>query len=735
MRIDVNDSITPVVYLKTASDFLSNPISAAKGRDMVIRALNERDRYKNYDSILKHLVRKAGLFPYLQSEFDDHDLEDIVTIEANKPIAGNSIVFHATQTRVFNQLRDGKNVVLSAPTSMGKSEILANMLNKDRYHTVVLIVPTIALIDETRKKLTTSLNGLYRIIHHNSQHYDDTLPTIFVLTQERVNQRSDLESVDLFIIDEFYKLGFKYNNEGLLKYDERAISLNISLSQLLKKSKQWFFIGPNITNVKGLSSLVGDFTFICSDFRTVSVDVKDYDIAPNDTEKKKEVLLEILKECEGEKTIIYCRSPNTANKLAKLLMSEGKFEGKLKGEYIDWLSDTYDSRWNYCKALKHGIVLHHGVLPRALQHFSVDIFSSSRRHNVLICTSTIIEGVNTRAKNVVIYENYNGLESIDKFTHNNIKGRAGRMYKHFVGRVYCLQSQPEDDASDELVIPIGDDNSECPLNLLGSIHVEHLSTGALETWERFTQDTIIPTEIIRNNSSFEVEKIESLFIALGNAYIHDFDLYKQLNFFKLPTKNALYFIVEQYIEARKKVLTRNGFTVTSKDGKDPVLAICGKFRAFLAADSIDKYLKQQMNWRQEQLIDSEDSQHEIDEQMSDVIDDELKIISNVYGFSFPNFLSLFADILYYLNKKENTGLTFDYNHIISEMEFQKLTAGYAAIHEMGVPHQTLELLREKLVDVDDSSVDDIIRAIKNTPSLIDSLSRIDKYFINAAKLY
>uniref|UniRef100_UPI001EB10ECB helicase-related protein n=1 Tax=Vibrio anguillarum TaxID=55601 RepID=UPI001EB10ECB len=115
--------------------------------------------------------------------------------------------------------------------------------------------------------------------------------------------------------------------------------------------------------------------------------------------------------------------------------------------------------WNYCKALKYGVVLHHGVLPRALQHFSVDIFNRSRRHNVLICTSTIIEGVNTRAKNVVIYENYNGLESIDKFTHNNIKGRAGRMYKHFVGRVYCLQSQPDDDTSDELVIPTGDEDS------------------------------------------------------------------------------------------------------------------------------------------------------------------------------------------------------------------------------------------------------------------------------------
>jgi rhodanese-related sulfurtransferase len=560
------------------------------------------------------------------------------------------------------------------------------------------------------------------------------VPTVFILTQERVNQRNDLESIDLFIIDEFYKLGFKYNKEGILKYDERAISLNISLSKLLKKSKQWFFIGPNITSVKGLSKLVGDFTFICSDFRTVSVDVREYDILAKDIDSKKKVLLEILEECKGQKTIVYCRSPNAANKLAQFLMDKGKFEDKFNGAYIEWLSSTYDPRWNYCKSLHHGIVLHHGVLPRALQHFSVDIFNRSRRHNVLICTSTIIEGVNTKAENVVIYENYNGPDSLDKFTHNNIKGRAGRMYKHFVGKVYCLQSQPDEDTSDELVIPIGDDATDCPLNLLGSIDKDHLSSSASESWENFKQGTKIPTEIIRNNSSFEVEKIESLLLAVNNLFTNDFALYKQLNFFAFPTSDALYFIMEQFIEARSKVLTRNGFSVTSKDERDPVLSICGKFRAYLSAESVDQYLKKQMDWKNNQLIKNDCSADEIAEQMSGVIDDELKVISNVYGFSFPNFLSLFSDILYHLNKKNSTSLAFDFKTLIHNMEFQKLTAGYAAIHEMGVPHQTIELIRKILKDVDESSVDEISQAIKTMPEFLESFSSVDRYFINAAKL-
>jgi hypothetical protein len=734
MITDSNIETSPIAYLSLAAKLLSNPSKAAEGRDMVIRALDKRSDYRKYDSLLKHLVRKAGLFPYLNSEFKFHDIEDLISIEANKPNRNGEIVFHATQTRVFNELAKGNNVVLSAPTSMGKSEILANILNPERYSKIVLIVPTIALIDETRKKLTKTIGNKYKVIHHNSQVYDKTKPTIFILTQERANQRNDFDNVDLFILDEFYKLGFKYDSNGTLKYDERAISLNISLSKLLKMSSQWFFIGPNINNVKGLSSLVGDFTFICSDFRTVSVDIKEYDIAAKDIELKQKTLIEVLKQCNGEKTIIYCRSPNAANQLAKFLMTDSSFSSNFDGEYIRWLSETYDPRWSYCKSLKSGVVLHHGVLPRALQHFSIDIFNRSRRHNVLICTSTIIEGVNTTAKNVVIYENYNGIGVIDKFTHNNIKGRAGRMYQHFVGNVFCLQTQPKDDDSDELIVPIGDDNSGCPLNLLGAIEIQHLSAGDRASWESYEKTTKIPIQIIKNNSSFEVDKIEVLFVTLSNLLTSDFELYKELNFFGKPTTRALYFIMKCFIEAKKSILTRNGFSVTSKNGNDPISSICGKFRAYISAGSVDEYLREQMTWKHEQLVKEKRKEKEIEEVMSEVIDTELKRITNVYGFSFPNYLSLFSDILYHLNSKEQVDLNFDYSPLISDLEFQKLTAGYSALHEMGVPHQTLEKIRSYLKEVDETSVDEVIKEIKLKYTSMDFLNTVDRYFIEAAKL-
>lgn len=132
--------------------------------------------------------------------------------------------------------------------------------------------------------------------------------------------------------------------------------------------------------------------------------------------------------------------------------------------------------------------------------------------------------------------------------------------------------------------------------------------------------------------------------------------------------------------------------------------------------------------------ESKCEKNELEEKMSDVIDDELRIVSNVYGSSFPNFLSLFSDILYHLNTTEKTDLTFDYSSLINNLEYQKLTAGYAALHKMGIPHQPLEKIRPHLKNVNETSVDDVSKAIKLNYSAIDSLDVVDQYFIEAAKL-
>lgn len=60
----------------------------------------------------------------------------------------------------------------------------------------------------------------------------------------------------------------------------------------------------------------------------------------------------------------------------------------------------------------------------------------------MVSTSSIIEGVNTQAEQVVVWSNKNGSCKFDYFTYRNIIGRAGRMFKYFVGKVYLLEEPP-----------------------------------------------------------------------------------------------------------------------------------------------------------------------------------------------------------------------------------------------------------------------------------------------------
>lgn len=61
--------------------------------------------------------------------------------------------------------------------------------------------------------------------------------------------------------------------------------------------------------------------------------------------------------------------------------------------------------------------------------------------STLFCTSTIVEGVNTNAKTVVVYHNPSGkTDEGRKFLLLNINGRAGRYLHHFVGNIVYLHN-------------------------------------------------------------------------------------------------------------------------------------------------------------------------------------------------------------------------------------------------------------------------------------------------------
>ncbi|MFZ2729982.1 MAG: helicase-related protein, partial [Blautia wexlerae] len=109
----------------------------------------------------------------------------------------------------------------------------------------------------------------------------------------------------------------------------------------------------------------------------------------------------------------------------------------LKKKYNVKINEKQDSSmyWSLIGALENGIGIHHGKFPKYIQNEVLRLFNN-KVISYLFCTSTIIEGVNTSAKNVVIINNSVGKKTMTAFTLKNIKGRAGRYYHHNLGRVF-----------------------------------------------------------------------------------------------------------------------------------------------------------------------------------------------------------------------------------------------------------------------------------------------------------
>ncbi|KVV25452.1 hypothetical protein WK79_10985 [Burkholderia ubonensis] len=456
----------------------------ARGQELVIRLLDVRHLLGECGSILDAFVREAGLFPYLKPE--SLGLPDALAYEAHKPSAGADTVFHRVQAQVFQLLMSGKSVVLSAPTSFGKSLIVDAVVASERYKNIVIVVPTLALLDETRRRLTR-FSQTYRVITHASQ--EPGARNIFVHTQERVVENKNIKETDFFVIDEFYKLNPSGENE-------RAQTLNLAFYKLSKQARQFYMLGPNIQGIPPAFSEKFRCVFIKTDFNTVVSEIHKIDVDDD--------LQHAIQLCSNldEPTLIYVQSPNRARTVAAQLKNVlPPSEVPAAKASAAWVRDNFHSQWLFAAALDAGIGVHHGRLPRSLTQLVVRNFNKGVL-KYLVCTSTLIEGVNTRAKNVIILDNKVATKKFDYFTFSNIRGRSGRMREHFIGHVYLYHEPPQEELP-FVDIPIVTQSEDASDALLIQVDPDELNHVSAEKVAKYFDDPLLPLELLKENSGID----------------------------------------------------------------------------------------------------------------------------------------------------------------------------------------------------------------------------------------
>jgi hypothetical protein len=459
--------------------------------DLLIRARAQRDGFGSAAIIIDGLVRERGLFPYLGGA--QLGEADQLALEMHRPLDfDGDIVFHRAQARVYHLLLKGENVALSAPTSFGKSLIVDAVIAEGKHDKLAVIVPTIALIDETRRRLFRRFGNRFKIITHVGQAPAER--TIYVLTPERVAEVEGVDEVTFFALDEFYKLDPRIE-------PDRSEAMNEALYRLHSRKAQFFLLGPNINDLPAAFTTGYQCHFERTDFATVATEIVRIYATP---ESRSEELARLVAErtALGEPTMVYCRSPESARTVARELTQALERHARADmADAVEWVAEHYHPEWGFVGALAKGIGLHHGPMPRALQQFVARVFNAGRV-DVLICTSTLIEGVNTSAKNVIIYDHSIGGRSLDYFTYQNIKGRAGRMGPHFIGRVY-LFSDPPLPTQLQVDVPVATQTGSAPDSLLIQLDYGDLSDEARERVRPYYEQSLVPLFVLRENHGID----------------------------------------------------------------------------------------------------------------------------------------------------------------------------------------------------------------------------------------
>ena len=129
-----------------------------------------------------------------------------------------------------------------------------------------------------------------------------------------------------------------------------------------------------------------------------------------------------------------------------------------------WIASNYHVDWSLAQLVKKGYGWHNGRLHRALAQIQLKLFEEINGLRGVLCTSSVIEGVNTQAEQVVLWNKKNGRSNITSFEYKNIMGRAGRMFKYFVGDVFIMEKPPEDSNDEQLELSL-DENSTLSLTI------------------------------------------------------------------------------------------------------------------------------------------------------------------------------------------------------------------------------------------------------------------------------
>lgn len=414
-----------------------------------------------------------------------HELSIMAHQEKNEvKVCGKTFLLTDYQKRIWDAFESEKKLVgISAPTSAGKSFVISLKIMDELSRgniDVVYIVPTLSLINQ----VTENFNSLKKelgidncFISSSYERNQSDLNHIYVLTQEKAIASFDLDenafNKDLvFVVDEVQNIERMQDDN-----DERAKVLFDTLLEFSYKENVSKIIvaGPRIENIDGFArDFFKDEAVDCSTNISPVLNItysiakygndyyfKQYCALTNEANQRRiedasiitgygktkydEAYLKYLSLIvtnlgSGNQNLIFAPTVPTARNIA--LSLEGEKNGAVQ-ELVDYYKKTVRENYALCQALNRGVAYNHGRLPMHVRRTIEKAISNKLVSNV-VCTTTLLQGVNLPAQNIFIrnphlYIKKNGQDTeLTNYEMANLRGRAGRLLKDFVGRTFVL---------------------------------------------------------------------------------------------------------------------------------------------------------------------------------------------------------------------------------------------------------------------------------------------------------
>lgn len=395
----------------------------------------------------------------------------------------NMIEVNSFQKQFWTAANRFSEISVSAPTSAGKSFIIKQWLvetvRASRPNVIVYIVPTRALIHEVETDLREffqecEISDINISSLPFSAYEISRAPKIFVFTQERFHlymMNPNHAAADILIIDEAHKFSDGYrgvllqqvvdftqhknpgvkiiyaspfasnpellldssirrseHSKGIVKSENETVSQNLLwASQLPRNPKSWkieLCVNGNLREL-GLITLEN---------------------SPDRSLKRLVFVADKMGDPEGG-NVIYVNSASEAEKASHLLFD-------LVGEDVDDCVDiknlielikkTVHRHYVLAKVLLRGIAFHYGNMPLLIR-LEIERLFKENKIQYLICTSTLLEGVNLPCKSLFARGPQKGRGNpMTPGDFWNLAGRAGRWGKEFQGNIICVD--PNDSA-------------------------------------------------------------------------------------------------------------------------------------------------------------------------------------------------------------------------------------------------------------------------------------------------